>query len=71
MRRPSSRLEHSVDRKDLYRLTQAFQEFYREVPVLKAETPELRAARLALVETIASTLRTGLGLLGIECPEQM
>ena len=39
--------------------------------MLKAETPELRDARLALVDAIATTLRTGLGLLGIECPEQM
>lgn len=56
---------------ELYRLSQVFQTFYREAPVLKAETPELRAARLALIEAVASVFRTGLGLLGIECPEQM
>jgi arginyl-tRNA synthetase len=56
---------------ELYRLAQAFQAFYREVPVLKAETEALRAARLALVEAVGRTLRTGLGLLGIDCPEQM
>jgi arginyl-tRNA synthetase len=56
---------------ELFRLSQVFQSFYREAPVLKAETPELRAARLALVEAVATVFRTGLGLLGIECPEQM
>jgi arginyl-tRNA synthetase len=56
---------------ELYRLAQTFQVFYREVPVLKAETAELRLARLALVDAVGTVLRTGLGLLGIECPEQM
>lgn len=56
---------------ELYRLAQAFQVFYREVPVLKAETPQLRDARLVLVDGVGTVLRTGLGLLGIECPEQM
>jgi arginyl-tRNA synthetase len=56
---------------ELYRLAQAFQAFYREVPVLKAETDTLRDARLALVDAVGRVLRRGLGLLGIECPEQM
>jgi arginyl-tRNA synthetase len=56
---------------ELYRLAQAFQAFYREVPVLKAESEPLREARLALVDAAGRVLRTGLGLLGIECPEQM
>jgi arginyl-tRNA synthetase len=56
---------------ELYRLAQTFQVFYREVPVLKADTAELRRARLALVDAVGMVLRTGLGLLGIECPEQM
>jgi arginyl-tRNA synthetase len=56
---------------ELYRLAQAFQAFYREVPVLKAESEPLREARLAVVDAVGRVLRTGLGLLGIECPEQM
>jgi arginyl-tRNA synthetase len=39
--------------------------------VLKAETPELRAARLALVAATATALKNGLGLLGIRAPERM
>lgn len=45
--------------------------FYRDCPVLAAETPELRAARLQLCAVAASSLRTGLRLLGIRAPTQM
>jgi arginyl-tRNA synthetase len=55
----------------LYRLAQLIADFCRDVPVLRAETPETRAARLALVRDLSNTLRGGLLLLGIECPEQM
>jgi arginyl-tRNA synthetase len=55
----------------LYRLAQNFSAFYNKVPVLKAETKELAAARLGLVEMTASVLRIGLNLLGIELPERM
>ena len=40
------------------------------VPVLKADEP-LRTSRLALCDLTARTLAHGLGLLGIEAPEQM
>jgi arginyl-tRNA synthetase len=55
----------------LFELATAYSTFYRECPVLKAETPELRASRLALVDLVARVLARGLELLGIESPERM
>ncbi|MEO0079153.1 MAG: arginine--tRNA ligase [candidate division WOR-3 bacterium] len=55
----------------LYRLAQDFSLFYDRVPVLRAETPQLRSARLYLVEMVGTVLRLGLGLLGIEVAERM
>ena len=39
--------------------------------MLKAPSDELRASRLALSDLTARTLAHGLGLLGIDAPEQM
>jgi arginyl-tRNA synthetase len=55
----------------LFFTCKAYNRFYTEVSVMKAETTELRAARLALLQAFATTLRTGLYLLGITPPEKM
>jgi arginyl-tRNA synthetase len=55
----------------LYSTAREFARFYRDLSVLKAETPELRAARLALVDATSQGLRNGLALLGIRAPERM
>jgi len=55
----------------LFELAQKFNRFYKELYVLTAETEELKIARLALTEVVATTLKTGLGLLGIETVEKM
>jgi arginyl-tRNA synthetase len=55
----------------IYRLARDFSAFYDKAPVIKAETPELRDARLYLVEMTGKVLATGLALLGIEVTEQM
>jgi len=39
--------------------------------VLKAETDDVRASRLAMCDFTARVLECGLGLLGIDAPEQM
>ena len=49
----------------------AFASFYENCPVLSSEDDEIRMSRLALCDLTARTLSTGLGLLGIESPEQM
>jgi arginyl-tRNA synthetase len=54
----------------LFELSQVFNRFYDQVPVLKAEQPA-RGSRLALCRLSADTLRLGLGLLGIPTLERM
>jgi arginyl-tRNA synthetase len=55
-----------------YDTARALSGFYRDCPVLRAETPpDLRAARLQLVAATAQALRNGLGLLGLRAPERM
>ncbi|MDI6708318.1 MAG: arginine--tRNA ligase [Candidatus Thermoplasmatota archaeon] len=55
----------------VFELATQFNQFYRDVPVLKAEPKELRDARLALVDATRIVLRNALELLGIEAPEEM
>lgn len=55
----------------LISLARDFSSFYKQVPVLQAESPELVAARLELCRMTGQVLHRGLGLLGIECPERM
>ena len=54
----------------LFELSQVFNRFYDQVPVLKAEEPA-RSSRLALCRLAADTLKLGLGLLGIPSLERM
>ena len=54
----------------LFELSQVFNRFYDQVPVLKAEDPA-RGSRLALCRLTADTLKLGLGLLGIPTLERM
>lgn len=51
-------------------LAAQFNQFYRFVPVLRAEGPT-RDARLALVEASMWALRNALNCLGLEAPEEM
>jgi arginyl-tRNA synthetase len=55
----------------LFSLAGAFTSFYDKCPVLKAETDELKASRLALCDLTARTIAKGLELLGIEVSERM
>jgi len=54
----------------LFELSQVFNRFYDQVPVLRAEEPA-RGSRLALCRLSADTLRLGLCLLGIPTLERM
>ena len=45
--------------------------FYAALPVIRADTEDLRAARLHLVNSVRIVLRNALGLLGIDAPERM
>lgn len=55
----------------LYDLAGAFSAFYTQCPVLKAETAELRDARIRLARMTERVLADGLGLLGIRTLERM
>lgn len=54
----------------LYHLATLFSRFYEACPILKSEGA-VRASRLQLAALTAKTLRTGLGLLGIEVLDTM
>jgi len=54
----------------LFDLAQAFTRFYEDCPVLKAE-PAVRESRLGLCALTLGVLQSGLGLLGIDAPDQM
>ncbi|MFP5415894.1 MAG: arginine--tRNA ligase [Actinomycetes bacterium] len=54
----------------LFELATAMSVFYEQCPVLKSEG-DVRESRLALCATTRKVLATGLGLLGIEAPDQM
>ena len=54
----------------LFELSQVFNRFYDQVPVLKAEEPA-RSSRLAICRLTTGTLKLGLGLLGIPTLERM
>jgi arginyl-tRNA synthetase len=54
-----------------YTTAREFATFYDRCPVLRAETPALRDARLALVAATAQALKNGLALLGVRVVERM
>ena len=55
----------------LFEVASAFNQFYRDCPVLPEEKNNLRIARLALVDATRIVLKNGLNLLGITAPEEM
>ena len=54
-----------------YDLAKAFHRFFTDLSILKAESEEAKAFRLELCGAVANTLKTGMGLLGIEMPDRM
>lgn len=54
-----------------YTTAREFGVFFEHCPVLRADTPHQREARLALVAATAQSLKNGLALLGIKAPERM
>ena len=54
----------------LYELSGNFMTFYEACPIMKADEAT-RQSRLKLAQLTANTLKTGLGLLGIEVMERM
>ncbi len=52
-------------------LADKFNTFYASLSVIKAEPPELRGARLMLVDAFRRTLRNAVSLIGIKAPQRM
>ena len=55
----------------LFETASLFNQFYRDCPVLSEENPQLKKARLKLVESSRIVIRNGLNILGIIAPEEM
>ena len=55
----------------LFTLAQTVTTFYDQCPVLSADSPEVRDARLALCTVTLAVLERGLSLLGIDVPQRM
>jgi len=55
----------------LFELSQTFNAFYQEVPVLQETDDQKRLFRLQLITATAQVLKNGLYLLGIDAPEEM
>ncbi|QSH40745.1 arginine--tRNA ligase [Lentisphaerota bacterium ZTH] len=67
----AGKMDCSVLVEYLLELAKAFNRFYRECPVLTAETDELKSARMALCHAVREILTDGLNTLTIRVPEAM
>ena len=54
-----------------YDLAKEFNQYYHDTPVLKEEDAAVLRFRLVLIDTLARTLRSAMGLLGIQLPDRM
>ena len=54
-----------------FELAKDFARFYDRCPVLGADDPAVRDARVKLCDAVATGIRSGLGLLGITAPDRM
>ncbi|NQV52771.1 MAG: arginine--tRNA ligase [Flavobacteriales bacterium] len=62
---PSAVASYCID------LAKMYNQFYHDLPILKAEDEEVKGFRLALTKLTAETIATSMGLLGIRVPERM
>ena len=54
-----------------YELAKEFNQYYHDTPILKEENEAVLKYRLELISVMARTLRSAMGLLGIQLPERM
>lgn len=64
------KLEPSIISRHLIDLAQSFNRFYHGSPIL-VDDAALRTARLRLVRAFVTTLKVGLGLIGLAAPEKI
>jgi arginyl-tRNA synthetase len=54
-----------------FNLAKSYHRFYHERSIIRAESEAARAFRLQLSVAVATVLRNGMDLLGIEMPDRM
>ena len=55
----------------IYELVREYNQFYHDYSILRETNEEVKRLRLILSENVASVIRSGMSLLGIEVPERM
>ncbi|HUX35770.1 MAG TPA: arginine--tRNA ligase [Candidatus Paceibacterota bacterium] len=71
VRRSSEILFTNGIAKYLFELANLANKYYESTPILSDENIARRNARLVLIESVASVLKSGLGLLGIKSPDKI
>lgn len=71
VRRSGETLMANALAKYLYELANAANKFYESTPILIDKDAARRNARLVLIDSAASVMKSGLGLLGIKAPEKI
>ena len=66
----AEKYEPSVVTRHIVDIAQSFNRFYHDEHII-VENIEEQAAKLALAKAAKNTIKNGLGLLGIQCPERM
>ena len=66
----ADKYEPSVVTRHIVDIAQSFNRFYHDEHII-VENIEEQAAKLALAKAAKNTIKNGLGLLGIQCPERM
>ena len=54
-----------------FELAKEFNQYYHDTPILKENSVQLLKYRLELISVLARTLRSSMGVLGIELPDRM
>jgi arginyl-tRNA synthetase len=54
-----------------YELAKEFNQYYHDTPILREEDQSVLKYRLELIDVLARTLRSAMGLLGIQLPDRM
>jgi arginyl-tRNA synthetase len=54
-----------------YELVKEYNQFYHEFTILKESDLSKKSLRLVLSDSVATVIRNGMQMLGIECPERM
>jgi len=70
LKEAAERYEPFVITRQVTEIAKTYNKFYNSHPIMNAE-PELKAARLHLTKSVCNVIETGLGMIGIEVPENM